>query len=198
MRKFIIVATVVMLAAVFAGPAAAGPDNLDSCQGGISGGEYANVTVEEGDWCSLVDVTVLGNVEVKEDARLDLYADTHVWGNVQAGPGSVFFGFNCIHTDCRGTVTIDGNFQQDYGWSASFGSTVIGGNVQIKGNDPTPHSPGVNMWSSTIGGNVQFDDNIGIKVYHNTIGGNCEAYGNTHPGFGYNQIAGSAEGQCAS
>jgi hypothetical protein len=73
------------------------------CTDSFEGGTYQNVTVPSGEYCSLTDVTVLGNVNVQAEAGLDLnhaYAD----GPLAQSPMTVRGNLTVAGTDAYADV----------------------------------------------------------------------------------------------
>jgi hypothetical protein len=188
-------------------PAARAADT--TCPPTNGGTINGNLTVPALASCTLLNVTVTGNVQVGKGASLLVQPASGqtvtIGGNVQAAQcqsvqfippsGVISVGGNVQIRNCTGTsgyiggpggpITIGGNFACDNNSAecvAGVGS--VRGNVEVNNNSGGSAAPGAIVGANTVGGNVQVNNNSGSSgnntvVDGNTIGGNLQCAGNT-------------------
>jgi hypothetical protein len=140
-----------------------------------------NLTVPQGRWCDLVDVTVNGNLEMSGSAgvRLD---NVTVSGNViaqgtqdAADPLSADANVICGSTVGRNLLVQDSTAASAWSIGACGGNTVHG-NVEFSGNA----ARGNEISGNTVGGNLNCTANGGVSGKGNTakkLQGQCASLG---------------------
>lgn len=139
---------------------------------------HGNLSVPQGDWCDLVDVTVDGNVQLRGTAGVRIQSVT-VNGNLQA------------QSTTGATDPLSANA------NVICGST-ISGNLDVSG------SAGGSPWNiggcgaNTVAGNAQFQNNAasGNTFANNTVKGNLSCQGNGSIAGAGNVVSGNVRGQC--
>lgn len=183
---------------------------------------HGNLIVPTGQGCTLLSVTVTGNVQVQPSSLLEMSA-SKVEGNVTLGSGTEFLIPEFGGADQ--TVRIGGNLTVDHCANGTLGSGIIsplpypalivGGNVliqycQLGGVEADNLEIGGNFTCSNnsndsecylafsnIKGNVEINNNIGSPagVLDNTVGGNVAVNKNYSAGVEGNTIGGNLQCQ---
>jgi hypothetical protein len=166
-----------------------------------------NLIVPPGATCTLIGVTVTGNVQVQLNATLNISSgpggapETTIGGNLLVGTGATLDAFSSLPL----ATTVNGNVSADHCTSFIMFPVKVGGNVtiqncaqfgavgagaQISGNflcsnnsgeSPAPGEPNAacGLFFAIVNGNVQVNDNQGTStVGGNQIGGNLQCQGN--------------------
>ena len=119
-----------------------------------------NLTVPQGTWCDLVDVTVKGNVLVQQSSGVRIQGAT-IGGNLQAENSA----------DAADPLSADGNV---------ICNSTIAGNVQVHNSGSgVPWNIG-GCGANTIKGNLQFHNNAanGNTIANDTVQGNLQCQNN--------------------
>ncbi|HYZ82426.1 MAG TPA: hypothetical protein VE571_14210 [Solirubrobacteraceae bacterium] len=144
------------------------PSNLQ-CSGSYTGGTYANVTVPAGDFCSLTDVTVLGNVSVGSDgAEVDLNTSAYN-GPLSSSPMTV-----------HGNLVVGrGGYAYVNPGAIVLGTTVVNGAQALQVTQATVHNilsqngNGLYLSEAEVDGNIASNNpQAGGSISDNTIKGN--------------------------
>jgi hypothetical protein len=164
-----------------------------------------DLIVQSGQTCTLLTVTVTGNVQVKANATLQTNPGTNttIGGNLLVGAGATLSAFG--HLNVGGTVQAD-NCNEVVMTGTNVGSNVIirncagsGGGLQIGGNFECSDDSFCGLNVSIVNGNVQINRNRFALIEANTIVGNLQCGDNasiTDRG-NPNAVGGSKLGQCA-
>jgi hypothetical protein len=175
-----------------------------------------NLIVPPGATCSLIGVTVTGNVRVQTNAVLlfQYFGElTTIEGDLRAEAGASLSGTgievlgNVGADNCGGPnleeIHVGGNY---YIRNCTGGNVVVVVRTQIGGNfDCSNNSVPCEFDDNTVKGNVQINKNGGTSTARlNTIGGNLRCEGNTSiidtDDMGDvvpNTVGGQRQGQCA-
>jgi hypothetical protein len=221
-------AIIAVLAFLLAAVPVANAQNTQ-CTGTISDGSTINgsLVVPADATCSLLNVTVEGNVQVGTGATLSVSPLTGqtvtIDGNIVAnGCKSVVLGFvegtpgvisvegnvniqNCTDgVGYNGSITISGNFvcANNHPFCITDGG-VVHGNLTVKSNNIAPFAgAAAEVVGNQVSGNVDISDNISNaaspSVFTNTIGGNLRCFDNSPAPHGSdNTVSGQKLGQCA-
>jgi hypothetical protein len=148
--------------------------------------------------CTLIDVTVGGNVLVGTGAALTVEGGK-VAGNIQANGCN----FVRLQPDASDTApSVGGNVQismctgvNSFNGYHSFGVTDIAGNFQCHNN-----AQACLALNGKVGGNLQVYDNSpsdGTEIGSNTVGGSLQVYGNTNGVGGLSVSSNRVEGNLA-
>ncbi len=137
-----------------------------------------NLTVPQGAWCDLVDVTVKGNVQLQRAAGIRIQNVT-ITGNLQAentagaaDPLSANVNIICNST-IAGNVEIH-NSASGAPWNiGGCGANTIGGNVHFHNNDAN----GNTIAANTVQGNLQCEQNGTLGGSGNTVVGKNQCPG---------------------
>jgi phospholipase C len=165
----------------------------NACNGFFSGAFHGNVTVSDGQSCTIVNGTVDGSVQVK-GGHLVL-SGTTVRGNVEIHNGGTF--------SIDPMTTIVGNLEIHNLPASSAGNELCGVSVQqnleVHNNDSAiqigSSSP---VCANTIGGDLDVHNNDGATaIVDNTVGGNLQCHSNSSIVGGGN-TASRKQGQCSS
>jgi hypothetical protein len=169
-----------------------------TCVGAITGGTTQNVLVPAGASCTLTDVRVLGNVEVKDFANLiarrgsingDVIVEMQgtarlVRGNIN---GSVA-GLGARLVSVNGTTIAKDVIAEDT-------TNVVIGSGALIGKLEALRSGRVSIIGARVAGDLKFEENFGaITAEGNSVAGNFEAYLNSGGAtFNMNTIRGNMQ-----
>src|SRR6516164_5278752 len=195
MRRFTHV-LIVAISALAAGVSAAHAADT-SCTSTLSGSITGNIVVPIGASCTLSDATIIGNVQVLQNASLTIDATqqpTTINGNVLAN--------QCASALLKGGVTVSASVQirQCAQLSGFVGPGVkIGGDFQCINN-----GGGCQADLGDVRGSVQVqadNSSTASDISLVSVGGNLQCQGNTPSpthAFGPDFVVGSLQGQCAA
>src|SRR5262249_22083946 len=110
------------------GSALAGPP-ATQCTGVLSGAVSGDVVVPSGASCTIQDATISGNVNVQQDASLEITATTAIRGNVK---GKNCASINVADEPGLPDIVIGGDLSADGCQAVSCGGTLIGQNFTCK------------------------------------------------------------------
>jgi hypothetical protein len=169
-----------------------------TCTSSVTGGTVQNVLVPAYSSCTLTDVRVLGNVEVKEFASVitrrgsingDLIAETGAAARLNGGNvnGNVA-GFGARLLSVNGTTIAKDVLAEE------TATVVIATGASI-GKLEALRSGRVTMSGVRVAGDVKFEENTGAIVADgNSVAGNFEAYLNSGgASFNMNVIRGNMQ-----
>jgi beta-glucosidase len=137
-----------------------------------------DLTVNPGDWCDLVDVTVKGDLNLIQASGVRIAGST-ITGDVQANNPSgssdpMSSGANVIcNTTVSGNLHIHGSDTSSPWRIGVCGPTSVGGNLLFQQNAAT----GNTITGTTVQGNVQCVQNADVTGSGNTFGGPVKARG---------------------
>jgi hypothetical protein len=169
-----------------------------TCTGAVTGGVTQNVIVPAGSSCTLTDVRVLGNVEVKDFATLlarrgsingDVIVEMQgaarlVRGNINGG----IVGLGARLLSVNGTTIAKDVIAED------TANVVVGSGASI-GKLEALRSGRVSIIGARVAGDVKFEENTGtITAEGNSVAGNFEAYLNSGGAtFNMNTVRGNMQ-----
>jgi hypothetical protein len=204
----------------FAGAAHAQVDV--TCTTAITGGVTQNVIVPMGASCTLTDVSVLGNIEVKEMANVvtrrgSINGDVIIesMGSARLNRGNIngkveSLGGRLLNvagtTIAKDIVALD-TLTVVVGAGARVGAVevlssgrVLVSGVTIQGDAKFQQNTGlVSASDNSISGNMQVFDNLGgVTMNTNTIRGNMQCKDNLPAPSGAGNVAAIKEDQCAA
>ena len=135
MKKVLVLLAALAVMLGFVTPASAAPQakNL-RCDSVVTGGTYKNVTVNSGDSCTLVDVTVLGGFHAKRGAVNVSLKDTTVGHNIQVNgaTGNVFIGNK---SGCRYDPVVGNNVHVTNSHNVLICYVTADNNIMVTRND---------------------------------------------------------------
>lgn len=176
MKRPLIITMMALVVGVLTAPAAQA-DSVE-CTGALTGPVPANVIVPEGATCNLNRADVMGNVEVRPDARLNSTFST-IRGNLGGSETfhvQIFGTMGGSDSVIRGNVQINGSPDVDSNFH-TIRDTSIWGNLSFNGNDIR-----IEVLRTEVDRNGSFIDNgdgQGVQVSQNDIGKNLEVIGNS-------------------
>jgi hypothetical protein len=184
------------IAAISAASASAQVDV--TCTSAITGGTTQNVLVPAGASCTLTDVRVLGNIEVKDfgnllarrgsingDVIVEMQAAARlVRGNINGG----IIGLGARLVSVNGTTIAKDVIAEE------TANVVIGSGASI-GKLEALRSGRVSMIGARVAGDVKLEENTGvITLESNSVAGNFEAYLNSGGAtFNLNTVRGNMQ-----
>jgi hypothetical protein len=160
----------------------------------FNGGVIGNVTVKPGGTFNLNGGSATGNITLQGGGNLTLTA-AGVGGNVQISGGGTF-------TIGPG-ATINGNLAIQNIPKASAHNQICGssikGDLQFHNNGTAVDIGATGCAGNAVGGNVQVQNNTAaINIFGNTIGSNLQCSSNTPNPAGGSNSAKTKQGQCSS
>ncbi|MBA2560159.1 MAG: hypothetical protein H0V07_09790 [Propionibacteriales bacterium] len=171
-----------LLALGLATPAlAANVPNL-SCDTSVTGGTYKNVTVKPGDSCTLLGVTVLGNVHARDAVDVKIL-DTNVGHNIMVmrAIGDVVIG----NRGCAYDPLAGNNLMVKDSHNVAICQMSVDNNLVVTGNDGR-----IGVFSNRVGNNIMVSRNdayVGTsshgnpdfaRVRNNTVAGHIQVFSN--------------------
>ena len=137
-----------------------------------------NLTVPQGTWCDLVDVTVKGNVQVQQSSGVRIQS-TNIGGNLQVENSAAAADPLSANTNIICNSTITGNVQvHNSGAGAPWniggcGANTIKNNLQFHNNAAN----GNTIANNTVQGNLQCQNNGSLSGTGNTVTGKNQCPG---------------------
>jgi hypothetical protein len=175
----------------------------------LSGTVNGNLIVPSGARCTLIDVTVTGNVQVQTNAVLlieNSVQGSTIDGNVSFGTGASLFltvpgntvistiGGNIVANQCATVnlenINVDGNTKIQY---CTGENTGYSSPSEIAGNFTCNNNISCSAEDGNVKGNMQVNDNGSAQVDGNTIGNNLECLGNATISANGNNVGGKSQ-----
>jgi hypothetical protein len=152
-----------------------------TCTGTLSGASVSSLVIPAGASCTVSNVAVVGDVEVRDGATLDAPSTTFsVGGSVTVGAGATFFSTTSSSIDTGGSLIVGGSIR------AAAGSRlgVTSKNFEIAGSVTASGSRFVTLapvpwigFSAAIGGDVSVNGAGSVAVLDVNIGGSVKILG---------------------
>jgi len=182
-----------------AGAAAAFAQTDLTCVGSRANLTVQNVIVPMGATCTLTGMRVLGNIEVKERARVTVRTST-VNGDIIAEQGSIarvvggtlsggVHGLAAQSINISGGAIIAGDILTEETAAVVVGTGTTACNIEILNGGTA------NISGTRVTGSIKFEENRGrVAASSNQVAGNFEAYLNTGgAAFNSNRITGNMQ-----
>jgi hypothetical protein len=191
----------------------ASPPSGSTCNGVYGGNFNGNLTVANGQVCTIFNGAVKGNVTVNPGGTFNLN-DGNATGNIRLQDGG---NLTLSAASVGGNVQINGGGTFTIGPGATINKNLeihnippgaahnqicgsnIKGNLQFHNNGTAVDIGAMGCAGNVIGGNLQVQNNTAAtNIFGNTVGGNLQCNSNAPKPAGGSNSAKAKQGQCSS